>query len=114
MTLFDFFIVIRDGLQPLDLEVGKWLRKHAPGINTILVLNKSESLEDETGSLTAATAEAYSLGFGDPIAISAETGLGMVYLYETLRPLLEDYMLQILNGKTVSQFFFTGTFLSSV
>ncbi|RWR92743.1 GTP binding domain-containing protein [Cinnamomum micranthum f. kanehirae] len=94
-----FLIDARDGLQPLDLEVGKWLRKHASGIKTILVLNKSESLEDETGSLTAATGEAHSLGFGDPIAISAETGLGMVYLYEVLRPLLEDYMLPILNDK---------------
>ena len=110
LTCLIFVFVIRDGLQPLDLEVGKWLRKHASGIKTILVLNKSESLEDETGSLTAATGEAHSLGFGDPIAISAETGLGMVYLYEVLRPLLEDYMLPILNGKTVvTQFFCTGT-----
>ena len=30
----------------MDLEVGKWLRRHAPGICTILVMNKSESLDD--------------------------------------------------------------------
>ncbi|XP_058089926.1 uncharacterized protein LOC131236637 [Magnolia sinica] len=96
-----FLIDARDGLQPLDLEVGKWLRKHASGISTILVLNKSESLDDRIGLLTAATGEAHSLGFGDPVAISAETGLGMVDLYEALCPLLEDYMLQTLNDKLI-------------
>nr|CAN68886.1 hypothetical protein VITISV_039232 [Vitis vinifera] len=45
-----------------------------------------------------AAGEAYELGFGDPIAISAETGLGMAELYEALRPLLEDHMLQVLHG----------------
>lgn len=84
----------RDGLQPLDHEVGKWLRKHASGIRTILVMNKSETLDDQSGVLLAAAGEAQALGFGDPIAISAETGLGMVDLYETLCPLLEAYMLQ--------------------
>ena len=49
--------------------------------------------------LAAAAGEAYELGFGDPIAISAETGLGMAELYEALRPLLEDHMLQVLHGK---------------
>lgn len=84
-------------MQPLDLEVGKWLRKNAPGIRTILAMNKSESLDDG-GLLTAEAAEAHALGFGDPIAISAETGLGMAELHEALCPLLENYMLQTLNG----------------
>ncbi|KAJ4958519.1 hypothetical protein NE237_025630 [Protea cynaroides] len=94
-----FLIDVRDGLQPLDLEVGKWLRRHAPGIMTILVMNKSESLDDQTGFFTAAAGEAYKLGYGDPIPISAETGLGMAELYEALRPLLEGYMLHILSEK---------------
>ncbi|CAL9101067.1 unnamed protein product [Musa textilis] len=89
-----FLIDVRDGLQPLDMEVGKWLRKHGHGIHTIVAMNKSESL-DEQGLLTAEAGQAYTLGFGDPIAISAETGFGMAELYETLRPLLEDYMLQL-------------------
>ncbi|WOL08327.1 hypothetical protein Cni_G17080 [Canna indica] len=93
-----FLIDVRDGLQPLDLEVGKWLRKHAHGIHTIVAMNKSESL-DERGLLTAEAGHAYTLGFGDPIAISAETGFGMAELYETLRPLLEDYILQLPNDK---------------
>ncbi|XP_073000218.1 uncharacterized protein [Typha latifolia] len=93
-----FLIDVRDGLQPLDLEVGQWLRKHAPGIRTIVVMNKCESL-DEQVLLTAAAGEAHKLGFGDPIAMSAETGLGTAELYEMLRPLFEDYMLQLPNDK---------------
>ncbi|KAI3957882.1 hypothetical protein MKW92_037238 [Papaver armeniacum] len=69
-----FLIDVRDGLQPLDFEVGSWLRKHACW-------------------------RSYKLGYGDPIAISAETGLGMGDLYDSLRPLLEEYMLHVLNEK---------------
>ncbi|KAK9135300.1 hypothetical protein Syun_014630 [Stephania yunnanensis] len=94
-----FLIDVRDGLQPLDLEVGKWLRKHAPELPTILVMNKSESLDVQSGALAAAAGEAYKLGYGDPIAISAETGLGLVDLYQSLCPLLEDYMELVLNDK---------------
>ncbi|GAB4853511.1 hypothetical protein Ancab_017702 [Ancistrocladus abbreviatus] len=92
-----FLIDARDGLQPMDLQVGKWLRRHIPGMKTILVMNKSELLEDTDGSLAAATGEAYRLGFGDPIPISAETGLGMADLYDALRPLLEEHMAKVLD-----------------
>lgn len=73
------------------------MRKHASKVRTIVAMNKSESL-NERGLVTAAAGEAHSLGFGDPIAISAETGLGMAELYEILRPLLEAYALQLPNG----------------
>lgn len=96
-VLVDF--LIRDGVQPMDMDVGKWLRRHASGIKTIVIMNKSESLDDGIGSLDAASGDAHTLGFGDPIALSAETGLGMAELYEVVRPLLEDHMLQVLNGK---------------
>lgn len=88
----------RDGLQSMDLQVGKWLRKHASGIKIVLVMNKSESLDESDGSLAAVAGEAYRLGFGDPVAISAETGLGMGELYDTLKPLLEEHMLHVFNG----------------
>lgn len=91
------YTLSRDGLQPLDYDVGKWMRKHASGIRTIVAMNKSESLA-ERGLLYAEAGEAYSLGFGDPIAISAETGMGMVELYETLQPLLEEYVRQLPKG----------------
>ncbi|XP_048503819.1 uncharacterized protein LOC104908706 [Beta vulgaris subsp. vulgaris] len=94
-----FLIAARDGLQSMDLQVGKWLRRHAPGIKIVLVMNKSESLDESDGSLAAAAGEAYRLGFGDPIAISAETGLGMAELYDALKPLLEEHMVQVLNDE---------------
>ncbi|KAH9625040.1 hypothetical protein KSS87_020793 [Heliosperma pusillum] len=97
-----FLVAARDGLQPMDFQVGKWLRRHAPGINIVLVMNKSESLDELDGSLAACTGEAYDLGFGDPIPISAETGLGMADLYTTLRPMLESYMLQVLDATPIS------------
>ncbi|KAG9444394.1 hypothetical protein H6P81_015734 [Aristolochia fimbriata] len=97
-----FLIDVRDGLQPLDLEVGKWLRKNASNIRTILVMNKTESLDMESGVLISAAGEAQSLGFGDPIPISAETGFGMAELYEALRPILEGYILQTnSDGKVI-------------
>nr|GMC80741.1 GTPase Der [Ipomoea batatas] len=92
-----FLIDAREGLQPMDIDVGKWLRKHASGIKIIVVMNKAEALSDSDGSLAAAAGEAYRLGFGDPIALSAETGFGMAELHETLRPLLQEYVLQNLN-----------------
>lgn len=93
-----FLIDVRAGLHPLDLDVGKWFRKHAPGIKPIVAMNKSESLCDGVGSISDAADEARMLGFGDPIAISAETGLGMAALHDALQPLIEDYMLQVLNN----------------
>ncbi|VVB09298.1 unnamed protein product [Arabis nemorensis] len=96
-TQFAVLIIdVRAGLHPLDLEVGKWLRKHAPQIKPIVVMNKSESLGE---SLAEVASEALALGFGEPTAISAETGLGMTSLYEVLRPLLEDYMVETLNDR---------------
>lgn len=98
-TQFALFLIdARCGVHPLDLEVGKWLRKHAPGVKPIVAMNKCESLLDDSDAFSEAASEARKLGFGDPIAISAETGLGMTVLYETLRPLLEDYMLEVLNN----------------
>ncbi|KAL3515795.1 hypothetical protein ACH5RR_022697 [Cinchona calisaya] len=98
-----FLIDGRDGLQDMDLDVGRWLRKHAPGIKTIVVINKAEKLDAFSGSLAASVGEAYSLGFGDPVALSAETGFGMSELHEALKPLLEDYMLQVLNDDNIEE-----------
>ncbi|KAJ0687590.1 putative GTP binding domain, K domain-like, alpha/beta, GTPase Der KH-domain-containing protein [Helianthus annuus] len=53
----------------------------------ITVMNKAESVDDGFGSVISA---ARTLRFGDPVALSAETGLGMNDLYEVLRPLLEQ------------------------
>ncbi|EPS66335.1 hypothetical protein M569_08442, partial [Genlisea aurea] len=96
-----FLLDARDGLLPMDLDVGKWLRKHAPGMKTIVVMNKAELLDEFNGSLAAAAGEAYTLGFGDPIALSAETGLGMSELYQAMRPFLVDYAAEFISDESI-------------
>ncbi|KAK8588809.1 hypothetical protein V6N13_087704 [Hibiscus sabdariffa] len=100
-TQFAIFLIdVRTGLHSLDQEVGRWLRKHAPGITPIVAMNKSESLHNDPNSFAEAATEVLKFGFGEPIAISAETGLGMTTLYESLRPMLESYMNKVLDGNS--------------
>ncbi|MEO7564618.1 MAG: ribosome biogenesis GTPase Der [Sphingomicrobium sp.] len=77
-----FLIDAREGLTPLDEEIGRWLRAESTPV--VVVANKAEGRSGETGRL-----EAYKLGLGDPIAISAEHGEGMADLFELLQPLVE-------------------------
>jgi GTP-binding protein len=77
-----FVIDARAGLTPLDEEIGNWLR--ASPVPVILIANKAEGRAGEGGLL-----EAYSLGLGDPVAISAEHGEGMGDLFEAFLPHLE-------------------------
>lgn len=73
-----FMIDGRTGVTPLDRQFAELLRKS--GKQVLLVANKCES---STGS--AARFEAYQLGLGDPVAISAEHGQGLDALYEALK-----------------------------
>jgi len=69
-----FMMDAREGVTSLDQIFAERLRKqHKP---VILLANKSESRESGGG-----IGEAYSLGFGEPVAISAEHGEGMADLY---------------------------------
>ena len=77
-----FLIDAREGLTPLDEEIARWLRTGETPV--IVAANKAEGRGGEAGRL-----EAYALGLGDPIAISAEHGDGVVDLFEALRPLIE-------------------------
>ena len=77
-----FLIDAREGLTPLDEEIGRWLR--AGKTPVVVAANKAEGRAGENGRL-----EAYALGLGDPIAISAEHGEGVVDLFEMLRPHVE-------------------------
>jgi GTP-binding protein len=77
-----FLIDARAGLTPLDEEIGRWLRSETTPV--VLAANKAEGKAGETGIL-----EAYSLGLGEPIAMSAEHGEGVVDLFEHLRPFVE-------------------------
>jgi GTP-binding protein len=65
-----FIVDARDGITPMDSHFAQMLR--TTGKPIVLVANKAESRAGETGAL-----EAFSLGLGEPITISAEHGTGL-------------------------------------
>jgi GTPase len=73
----------REGLTAVDRAFAGLLRKS--GKPVILVANKAEGRAGEAGAL-----EAYALGFGEPVSMSAEHGEGLADLYEALRAALPD------------------------
>jgi len=74
-----FMIDGRAGLTPLDEHFAGWLReRNAP---VLLVVNKCEGKAGLAGLL-----DSYSLGLGEPIAISSEHGEGLGELYDALKP----------------------------
>jgi GTP-binding protein len=73
-----FVIDGRAGVTPLDEAFAEVVR--VSGKPVVLASNKSESKAAEAGTL-----EAYSLGLGEPIPISAEHGEGMADLERALR-----------------------------
>ena len=77
-----FMFDARAGITPLDEEIARWLRVGETPV--ILVGNKAEGRAAQPGLM-----EAYALGLGDPLAVSAEHGEGVVDLFEALRPLIE-------------------------
>ncbi|WP_324749508.1 ribosome biogenesis GTPase Der [Sphingomonas sp. LY54] len=77
-----FLIDARAGLTPLDEEIGRWLRSETTPV--VLAANKAEGRAGEAGIM-----EAYALGLGEPIPMSAEHGEGVVDLFEHLRPYVE-------------------------
>ena len=78
-----FLIDARAGASASDRVFADMVRKS--GKHAILVANKSEGRAGEAGAL-----EAYALGLGDPVAISAEHGEGLAELYEALRAALPE------------------------
>lgn len=77
-----FLIDGRAGVVPLDEEIARWLRSEKTPV--VVAANKAEARAGEAGRL-----EAYALGFGEPIALSAEHGEGIVDLFDVLRPFIE-------------------------
>ena len=77
-----FVIDSRAGLTPLDEEIARWLR--VSPVPVICVANKAEGKAGDGGLF-----EAFSLGFGDPVALSAEHGQGLADLFEALLPHLD-------------------------
>ncbi len=69
-----FVIDGREGVTPLDELFAMVLRRS--GKPVIIVANKTEGRAGDAGAL-----EAFNLGFGEPVSISAEHGEGMSDLY---------------------------------
>ncbi|GGC02920.1 GTPase Der [Marivita lacus] len=79
-----FLIDARVGVTPADEVLAEILRKRATHV--ILGANKAEGNAAEAGVL-----EAYALGLGEPLRISAEHGEGMPDLYAMLQPLADAF-----------------------
>jgi len=79
-----FMIDARMGVMPADQVFAEILRKK--NAHVILAANKAEGKAGESGVL-----EAFSLGLGEPIALSAEHGEGMGELLDVLMPLSDAF-----------------------
>lgn len=75
-----FVVDGREGITPADEHFAAFLRRRKKPV--ILVVNKCESPK----ASQAGVGESYSLGFGDPVVMSAEHGVGFDDLYDSLRP----------------------------
>jgi GTP-binding protein len=76
-----FVVDARAGLTPTDRAFAAFARRANKPV--LLLANKSEGKQGDAGAM-----EAYALGLGDPIQVSAEHGEGMGELYQALRALL--------------------------
>lgn len=77
-----FVIDARAGVTPLDEEIARYLRSSRVPI--VLMANKAEGRAGDPGLY-----DAFALGFGEPVAFSAEHGQGLADLFEALRPHIE-------------------------
>jgi GTP-binding protein len=78
-----FVVDARAGLTPTDRAFADVARRADKPV--LLLANKSEGKQGDAGAM-----EAYALGLGDPIQISAEHGEGLSELYDALRALLPE------------------------
>jgi GTPase len=77
-----FMMDARAGITPDDRFFADLCRRTETPV--IVAANKAEGKVASPGII-----EAYELGFGEPVAISAEHGEGMAELYDALRPLVD-------------------------
>ena len=78
-----FVVDARSGLTPADRAFAAWLRRS--DLPVLLVANKAEGRGG-----AAAAMEAYELGLGDPIAVSAEHNEGVGVLHEAVAEALGE------------------------
>lgn len=74
-----FVVDARAGVTPLDRHFAAWLRRRPQPV--VLLANKAEGKAGLPGLL-----EAFELGLGEPVALSAEHGEGMADLVAALLP----------------------------
>ncbi|MEM6480859.1 MAG: ribosome biogenesis GTPase Der [Pseudomonadota bacterium] len=79
-----FVIDARAGVTPVDSLFANLLRKQARHV--LLAANKAEGSAADAGLL-----EAYNLGLGEPVRLSAEHGEGMAELYAAMMPLADGF-----------------------
>ena len=78
-----FLVDARAGIVPSDRMIAQLVRKS--GKPAILVANKCEGRAGQAGIY-----EAYALGLGEPVAVSAEHAEGLADLYDALRVALPE------------------------
>src|SRR6201986_1717356 len=78
-----FVVDARAGLTPPHRRFADVARRDDKPV--LLLANKSEGKQGDAGAM-----EAYALGLGDPIQVSAEHGEGMGELYDALRTLIPE------------------------
>ncbi len=79
-----FMIDARAGVLPADEVFAEILRKRSAHV--ILAGNKAEGAAADAGMI-----EAFSLGLGEPVRLSAEHGEGLNELYSMLMPLADEF-----------------------
>jgi GTPase len=79
--LIIFVVDARAGILPPDAHFGAWLRRL--GRPVLLVANKTEGRAGYNNAL-----DAYSLGLGEPLSVSAEHGEGLSHLMSTIAQML--------------------------
>ncbi len=79
-----FMIDARAGVTPADQVFAEILRKRSAHV--VLAANKGEGSAADAGVI-----EAYSLGLGEPIRLSAEHGEGLNDLYSQLMPIADGF-----------------------
>ncbi|KAI8465792.1 MAG: P-loop containing nucleoside triphosphate hydrolase protein [Monoraphidium minutum] len=86
LVLFD----AREGVVPGDQQLARWLRRALPPgapPQLLLVANKAETRQAQQAEWTA---DAQTLGLGEPVAVSATAGEGLADLYTLLRPAVDE------------------------
>lgn len=83
-----FVVDAKNGIHPIDKEIANMLRKYSDKKQIILIANKIDTIEKEPGML-----DFYSLGLGEPFALSAINGRNSGDLLDEITkeiPLYED------------------------